>query len=208
VFVDYDQNSYGDVLHHLPDNAEAALQSYVVTEKAVILSNFAVSPINTISCPSSDEEGQLNDVKSNAGHGEPVNPNINGFSASLSCYPIVKEIARSVDLNTLDALSRTCRQFRANLLPFRHQLIKEALRCENEYIETLSALVREGATIPNNLRHAVQLLTEGALPDRLSSTKLGKCARDMVAECRRCSRVVCRVEGNHKLPPDKHAVGC
>jgi hypothetical protein len=130
------------------------------------------------------------------------------LTTSIKCR-IVKEIARSVDLNTLDALSRTCRQFRANLLPFRHQLIKETLRCENEYIEALSALMREGATIPDNLKHALQLLSESDLdPDRLSSTKFGKCARDMVAECRRCSRVVCRVEGNHKSPLDKHAVGC
>jgi hypothetical protein len=85
VFVDYGQNSYGDVLHHFPDNAEATLQSYAVPEKAVILSNLVVSPINT--CPSSDEAGQLNDVRSDAGHGKPVNPNLNGFSASLSCYP-------------------------------------------------------------------------------------------------------------------------
>ncbi|KAF4768431.1 hypothetical protein HAV15_002448 [Penicillium sp. str.  len=67
---------------------------------------------------------------------EILNPNRNGFSAALSCYPIVKEIARAIDLNTLYALSNTCRQFHVNLAPFRHQLARETLRCENEYIET------------------------------------------------------------------------
>ncbi|KAI9805749.1 MAG: hypothetical protein M1833_005242 [Piccolia ochrophora] len=33
------------------------------------------------------------------------NPNIGGFSAVLSCYPIVSQIARSIDLNTLHSLS-------------------------------------------------------------------------------------------------------
>ncbi|KAJ6189585.1 hypothetical protein N7519_004493 [Penicillium mononematosum] len=74
---------------------------------------------------------------------EIVNPNRNGFSAALSCYPIVKEIARAIDLNTLYALSSTCRQFHVNLAPFRHQIVRETLRCENEYIETLSRDARQ-----------------------------------------------------------------
>jgi hypothetical protein len=108
---------------------------------------------------------------------------------------VVKELARSVDLNTLDALSRTCRQFRANLSPYRHQLVKETLRCENEYIETLNELLSEGTAIPNSLKNIIQLMSQDSLEaGRLTSTKIGKCARDMVAECRRCSRVVCRVK--------------
>jgi hypothetical protein len=35
----------------------------------------------------------------------------------------------------------TCRQFHVNLAPFRHQLVKETLRCENEYIETLAEML-------------------------------------------------------------------
>lgn len=113
----------------------------------------------------------------------------------IEIHSVVKEIARSVDLNTLDALSRTCRQFRANLLPFRHQLIKLTLSCENERIETLSDLLSEGTAVPDSVKHVIKLLNQGA-PEagRLTSGRVGKCARDMVAECRRCSRVVCRVE--------------
>ena len=37
-----------------------------------------------------------------------------------------------LDLNTLHDLSRTCRQFRANLLEYRHQLIRHTLHCCHE----------------------------------------------------------------------------
>lgn len=91
----------------------------------------------------------------------------------------------------------TCRQFRANLMPFRQQLIKQTLRCENEYIETLSDLLGDRAAIPDSVKHVLRLMSQNTgSPGRLTSGKIGKCARDMVAECRRCSRVVCRVEGN------------
>ncbi|KAE8145357.1 hypothetical protein BDV25DRAFT_164876 [Aspergillus avenaceus] len=126
-------------------------------------------------------------------HEEEQRLNRNAFSAALSCYPIVKEIARCVDLNTLHALSRTCRQFHANLMPYRHQLIKQTLRCENEYVETLSDLLHGGAAIPESVKSVIQLLNQEARRSgRLTAGKVAKCARDMVAECRRCSKVVCR----------------
>lgn len=109
-------------------------------------------------------------------------------------FRIVKEIARSVDLNTLHALSRTCRQFHANLAPYRHQLVKQTLRCENEYIETLSDLLRSGTPIPDSVKSVIRLLSQEARSSgRLTAGKVAKCARDMVGECRRCSKVVCRV---------------
>jgi hypothetical protein len=107
---------------------------------------------------------------------------------------VVKELAKCVDLNTLDALSRTCRQFRANLLVFRHQLIKLTLRCENEYILTVSKKLLSGESIPDNLKYMLQYVTqESANWALFTSNKGGKCARDMVQECRRCSQIVCRV---------------
>ena len=45
---------------------------------------------------------------------------------------IICEIASFIDLNTLDNLSRTCRQTRENLLQFRKQLITRTLRCSND----------------------------------------------------------------------------
>lgn len=97
-----------------------------------------------------------------------ANPNINGFSAALSCYPIVKQLASQLDLNTLHDLSRTCRQFRANLLDFCRQLVHHTLRCHNEH----------GIASPD--------------PGRLTSGRVATCARDMVADCQRCGIVVCR----------------
>ncbi|KAJ5295909.1 hypothetical protein N7508_010730 [Penicillium antarcticum] len=121
------------------------------------------------------------------------NPNRNGFSAALSCYPIVKEIARAVDLNTLYSLSTTCRQFHVNLAPFRHQLVRETLRCENEYVETLAEMLHSGAVLPSSVKSVLQLLSRGSgEPGRMTRGKVAKCARDMVAECRRCAKVVCR----------------
>ncbi|KAJ5349749.1 hypothetical protein N7541_007476 [Penicillium brevicompactum] len=131
--------------------------------------------------------------------------NRSGFSAALSCYPIIKEIARAIDLTTLHALSSTCRQFHANLAPYRHQLVRETLRCENEYVETLAEMLDEGAVIPDSVKSVIQLLRRGTGdPGRMTRGKVGKCARDMVAECRRCTKVVCR---NCTIkPPNKHAL--
>ncbi|KAJ5848410.1 hypothetical protein N7455_012367 [Penicillium solitum] len=124
---------------------------------------------------------------------EILNPNRNGFSAALSCYPIVKEIARAIDLNTLYALSNTCRQFHVNLAPFRHQLARETLRCENEYIETLAEMLDSGSVLPDSVKSVIRLLSRpSGEQTRMTRGKVAKCARDMVGECRRCAKVVCR----------------
>ncbi|KAL2866639.1 uncharacterized protein BJX67DRAFT_355372 [Aspergillus lucknowensis] len=119
--------------------------------------------------------------------------NRNAFSAALNCYPIAKEIARSIDLNTLHALSGTCRQIYANLAPYRQQLAKQTLRCENEYIETLSDMLRSDTAIPESVKSVIRLLSRSAMSSgQLTSGKVSKCARDMVAECRGCAKIVCR----------------
>ncbi|KKA20868.1 hypothetical protein T310_5106 [Rasamsonia emersonii CBS 393.64] len=200
VFVDYDdQGSYDDAHHHRPGDAGAVLHPRVLPDKSPFLSSVTLSSAHPDQFPPQGTQAgarQGDDVDATASSSEKRDrPNDNAFAAALSCYPVVKEIAKSVDLNTLDALSRTCRQFRANLLPFRHQLIKLTLRCENERIETLSDLLSEGAAIPESLKHVIRLINQGA-PEarRLTSGRVGKCARDMVAECRRCSRVNCTIK--------------
>lgn len=90
-------------------------------------------------------------------------------------------------------------------MPFRHQLTKQTLRCDNEYIETLSDLLGDGAAIPDHLKYIIRLMSQDTADlGRLTSGKIGKCARDMVSECRRCSRVVCRVGGNRS----SHSIMC
>lgn len=126
-------------------------------------------------------------------------------------YSVVVQIARSVDLNTLDSLSMTCRQFRANLLPFRSQLVRETLRCRNEPLDnTLSDRNGDGdnSTVlgfvaaedsPDVFQGFPQPTTAASSIGRSSSIrrfttrKVGRCARDMVAECQRCMYVYCRV---------------
>ena len=103
---------------------------------------------------------------------------------------MVSLIAQSLDLNSLHDLSRTCRQFRANLLQYRRQLISQALRCEHE--DSLP-----GQRLANNLPESHQdwntFGPNGVRVSKITSGKVGACARDMVGECRKCSKVVCRV---------------
>jgi hypothetical protein len=95
---------------------------------------------------------------------------------------IVRQLASQLDLNTLHDLSRTCRQFRANLLEYRYQLVKHTLHCCNEEDEATTKL--DSRTEPQFSLSASRTLTSG---------RIGKCARDMVGECQRCGIVVCRV---------------
>lgn len=95
----------------------------------------------------------------------------------------MSQLASQLDLNTLHSLSRTCRQFRANLLQYRDQLIRHTLHCEFEHADL-------GARLGSRLREAA---TNFQGSRQLTSGRVGKCARDMVAECQRCGTVVCRV---------------
>jgi hypothetical protein len=100
---------------------------------------------------------------------------------------IITSIASNIDLNTLDALSSTCRQVRANLLQFRSQLITSTLHCENEDVHP-----DPEHTFRYRARAADWYFVEGGR-ELAGSGKFGDCARDMVGGCRRCGRVVCRV---------------
>ena len=98
---------------------------------------------------------------------------------------IARQLASQLDLNTLHDLSRTCRQFRANLLEYRNQLVRHTLHCEFEHDvdgTRLGAHLQQARGSPQASRQ----LTSGRMV-------VGKCARDMVAECQRCATVVCRV---------------
>jgi hypothetical protein len=96
-------------------------------------------------------------------------------------------VASSIDLNTLDNLSRTCRQIRDNLLQYRKMLLVSTLHCINEDLpvdpeETLRYRARAG-----NWYYMQDAGRAGYIG------KSGQCARDMVGGCRRCGTVVCRV---------------
>ncbi|RAL08095.1 uncharacterized protein BO97DRAFT_377224 [Aspergillus homomorphus CBS 101889] len=195
VFVDYDHDAFNG--HQFPGVTDTFLRSRLEPPKSALSDFLAVtadkSRLETkVPAARADfADSSLNSATES--EEEQYAPNRNAFSAALSCYPIIKEIARAVDLNTLHALSRTCRQFHANLAPYRSQLIKQTLRCENEYIETVSDMLDSGAAIPDSVKSVLQLLSQNARASgRITTGKVAKCARDMVAECRRCSKVVCR----------------
>ncbi|KAH6986219.1 hypothetical protein BKA56DRAFT_670403 [Ilyonectria sp. MPI-CAGE-AT-0026] len=103
---------------------------------------------------------------------------------ALGCYPIVIAIASSIDLNTLDSLSRTCRLVHHGLLQYRSILLSSTLRCCNETVA-----VDPAETFRYRARAGNWFYMEDG---RNYSGKSGDCARDMVGECRRCSQVICR----------------
>jgi hypothetical protein len=101
----------------------------------------------------------------------------------------VSSLATHLDLNSLHDLSRTCRQFRANLLEHRKQLIGHALRCSRED-ESNNVKLADGLKESLAAWHT----NDDRMPSgRLTSGKIGQCARDKVGQCRRCSTIVCRV---------------
>ncbi|AEO63468.1 256ac23a-9a33-4183-9ee1-fb480e5b72b6 [Thermothielavioides terrestris] len=121
-------------------------------------------------------------------HGLAVRENLNrnSMTQALGCYPIIMSVAASIDLNTLDNLSRTCRQIRQGLLQYRKMLLVSTLHCVNEDLpvdpeETLRYRARAGNWY--YMQDAGRATYYG---------KAGQCARDLVAECRRCGTVVCR----------------
>lgn len=100
---------------------------------------------------------------------------------------IIMSVAASIDLNTLDNLARTCHLIRQGLLQYRKMLLVSTLHCVNEHLpvdpdETLRYRARAGNWY--YMQDAARSSYNG---------KAGQCARDLVAGCRRCGTVVCRV---------------
>ncbi|CAM1500643.1 Fc.00g098050.m01.CDS01 [Cosmosporella sp. VM-42] len=103
---------------------------------------------------------------------------------AMQCYPIVIAIATEIDLNTLDALSRTCRRIHHGLLSYRNILLSSTLRCCNEAVP-----VDPSETFRYRARAGNWFYMEDG---RSYNGKSGDCARDMVGGCRRCGEVICR----------------
>ncbi|KAF2215600.1 hypothetical protein CERZMDRAFT_65078 [Cercospora zeae-maydis SCOH1-5] len=118
------------------------------------------------------------------------NPNLNHtFTSALSCYPIVASLASYIDLTTLSDLARTCRQVRANLLQYRTMLMHKTLRCHNEATDPGERL---GAALKASRDAWTAYGRHGSKIDRITSGRVGACARDMVSECRSCGEFTCR----------------
>ncbi|KAF5662195.1 hypothetical protein FHETE_8085 [Fusarium heterosporum] len=105
-------------------------------------------------------------------------------TSAFQCYPVIEAIVASIDLNTLDALSRTCRLVHHGLVQYRTTLINSTLHCQNEDVP-----VDGSETFRYRARAGNWFYMEDG---RSYNGKSGNCARDMVGECRRCSDVICR----------------
>lgn len=88
-------------------------------------------------------------------------------------------------MNTLDSLSRTCRQVHFGLLQYRKSLLASTLHCRNE-----TMAVEPGESLRYRARAGNWFYMEDG---RNYNGKSGSCARDLVGECRRCNEVICRV---------------
>ena len=105
-------------------------------------------------------------------------------------FSIASQLSLYLDLNSLHELSRTCRALRAVLLLYRTRLIASALTCANAAV---NPALRLGDALHASHRVWTAYGRDGVKIGRITSGKVGACARDLVGPCRRCSRVVCRV---------------
>ncbi|KAK0671737.1 hypothetical protein QBC41DRAFT_314919 [Cercophora samala] len=106
---------------------------------------------------------------------------------ALGCYPIAQSVARNLDLNSLDSLSRTCRILHSALLQDRRGLINSSLRCSLEDVT-----VDPQDTLRFRARSANWYYGQDSSARTDFQGKSGQCARDLVGPCRRCGTIVCR----------------
>ena len=111
-------------------------------------------------------------------------------SGNLTWSSIASSLASYIDLTTLESLAKTCRQVRANLLQYRVMLMSKTLRCHNE---DTSPGKRLGAALMASRDAWTTYGRHGVKVERITSGRVGACARDMVSDCRSCGRTLCRV---------------
>ncbi|TRX97242.1 hypothetical protein FHL15_002036 [Xylaria flabelliformis] len=168
IFVDLDEES---------EPPQQALHGEWDGERAKLQLQQQLLAVANASTHARDSSAVYGDQEPAADQEMRENPNRNRMTEALGCYPIVSAIVSWLDLNTLDNLSRTCRQIRENLLQYRRPLVTRTLHCYKEQ----PPLEPED----NEMNWYYMTVNE-------SYRRKGSCARDMVAECRRCARPVCR----------------
>lgn len=112
-----------------------------------------------------------------------------GWEAGLTGdTSVVMAVAALLDLNDLDSLSRTCRGVHNSLLQYRSILLRSTLHCSYEEVP-----VDPESTLRYRARAGNWYYMEDTSRTGCYNGKAGSCARDMVAKCRKCSTVICRV---------------
>lgn len=89
-------------------------------------------------------------------------------------------------------MAQTCRQIRAQLLPHRSLLVSQTLRCINE-TTSLNIKLANGLRGMREEWNNTTYGPNGVRVNRITSGRVGACARDMVEGCKCCGVVVCRV---------------
>ncbi|KAG5966096.1 hypothetical protein E4U57_003003 [Claviceps arundinis] len=131
------------------------------------------------------QQGQSNSSEMPSAHPrELTSLTSNCIGRAFQCYPIIASIVSSIDLNTLDALARSCRSVHHGLIQYRSVLLTSTLHCRNENI-SVNAEDFSRYRAQASGRHYME-------NGRGYHGKSGRCARDMVDECRKCGDVICR----------------
>ncbi|GAP83109.1 putative sulfate transporter [Rosellinia necatrix] len=171
IFVDLDEESE-------PPRTQALRSEWDGERAKLRLQQQALAIVNTTAAHAQGGSAATNaDNESAANQGMRENPNRNRMTEAFGCYPIVIAVVSWLDLNTLDNLARTCRQIRENLLQYRRPLVTRTLHCYKEQPP---------------LEPEENEMTWYHMSINESYKRKGSCARDMVAECRRCAIPVCR----------------
>lgn len=110
---------------------------------------------------------------------------------------IVSALASQLDLNDVDSLSRTCRGVHDSLLLNRSIILRSSLHCSNEELP-----IDPESTLRYRARAGNWFYMEDTSRSAQYNGKSGSCARDMVAACRKCATVICRV--SYKLSAVLH----
>lgn len=101
---------------------------------------------------------------------------------------IVSALVSQLDLNDVDSLSRTCRGVHDSLLQNRPVLLRSTIRCSNDDVP-----VDPESTLRYRARAGNWYYMEDTSRCAQYNGKSGSCARDMVASCRKCATIICRV---------------
>lgn len=120
---------------------------------------------------------------------------------------VAERLASYLDLTDLDSLSSTCRLVRDSLVQFAPQLKQSSLRCtfeiDEEEQEQKDAVLALQLSLEDHLNFnvgggpafPVQTYPDSQSPFQSAlglTGKVSKCARDLVAPCRKCGTIVCR----------------